>query len=315
MPRRKQRNLNRRKTNEEFIEDAIEIHDNKYDYSLVVYKSAHTKVKIICNTHDEIFEQKPNDHLSGYGCIKCAAENASKRYSLGKKEFIKRARQIHGNEYDYSLVEYINNRTKIKITCQEHGIFEQQPYHHLKSLGCPNCSGNIKLTINDFIERAIKVHGKLYDYSLVIYKNSQTKIKIICRTHGVFEQSPDCHLNRSQGCPICKLSKGELKIINLLDFMGIKYETQKTFDKCKNKRKLSFDFYLSENNVCIEFDGRQHFESVDFYGGENGFNKTQLRDRIKDNYCKNNDIILYRIRYDENIEEKMNTILNKHLLY
>lgn len=126
------------------------------------------------------------------------------------KTFIQKAKEAHGDKYDYSLVEYKNSSTKIKIICPKHGVFEQTPNNHLRGCGCLSCSFLNKASAKEqFIEKARKVHGNKYDYSLVDYKNNYTKIKIICSKHGVFEQAPDCHLRLGAGCPHCKSSKGE----------------------------------------------------------------------------------------------------------
>jgi hypothetical protein len=186
----------RKKTTEEFIVDAYCKHDDRYNYKFVDYKNNLTKVKIICPVHG-IFEQIPGDHLKGSGCSKCSG---TKR--LTTEEFIKKAKVVHGDKYDYSLVEYKNRRIEIKIICPEHDIFEQIPTNHLNGKGCPKCGGNIKKTTEEFIKKAKVVHGDKYDYSLVEYKNAKTKIKIICPEHGIFEQTPECHSN-SQGCPKC----------------------------------------------------------------------------------------------------------------
>ena len=127
-------------------------------------------------------------------------------------------------------------------------------------------------------------------------------MKIICPIHGVFEQTPNSHL-RGSGCPICKTSKGELEIQRILYNKNIKYITQYTFDNCKNKRKLPFDFYLPDYNMCIEFDGKQHYETIKYWGGEETLIKTKNNDKIKTNYCKNNNIKLIRIKYNECIDD------------
>jgi len=110
---------------------------------------------------------------------------------LTTKEFINRAEKIHRNKYDYSLVEYVNTKTKIKIICKKHGIFEQTPNNHLCGKNCPKCHDYNKLTTKEFINKAEKDHGNKYDYSLVEYVNTKTKIKIICKKHGIFEQKPN----------------------------------------------------------------------------------------------------------------------------
>lgn len=116
--------------------------------------------------------------------------------------FIERARLIHGDKYDYSKVEYINSRSKVCIICPEHGEFWQKPSSHLQGKGCSKCCGTKKLTTEEFIERAKKIHGDKYDYSKVVYINNHTKVCIICPIHGEFWQTPKNHL-KSVGCYKC----------------------------------------------------------------------------------------------------------------
>jgi len=192
----------KRLTPEQFIEKAINVHGDTYNYSLVYYKNNATKVKIICPIHGT-FEQIPNSHLKGQGCKKCAIIKNNDKQRSTKGEFIKKAISVHGDKYDYSLVDYVNIRTKVKIICPEHGIFEQQPHSHLKCSGCSKCAIiKIRSTTQQFIEKAIGIHNNKYDYSLVDYKNTRTKVKIICPVHGIFEQTPHNHLS-GQGCNKC----------------------------------------------------------------------------------------------------------------
>jgi len=141
------------------------------------------------------------------------------------------------------------------------------------------------------------------------------KIKIICKKHGIFEQTPDNHINKKTGCPICNESKGEKEIRIILNNLNIKYIKQKTFNNCKNKRKLPFDFYLTDYNLCIEFDGIQHFKSIEYFGGEKVLKETQKRDLIKNNYCKENNIKLLRIKYNENILKKLKKYNEKNKIF
>ncbi len=184
-----------RKSTPIFISEANEIHGGLFNYSGVEYINARTKVSIICEKHG-VFTQNPIDHLSGQGCPKCAG--------VGKTtdDWVKSAKETHGDLYDYSNSKFINNKTPIKIICKKHGEFEQLPGVHLKGHGCSICSGNKKLTTNEFIILSKRYHNNLYDYTLVNYKNSQNKVEIICPTHGIFKQTPINHLN-SQGCPKC----------------------------------------------------------------------------------------------------------------
>lgn len=183
---------------EEFIKIARGIHQDKYDYSSVHYKSSQEKVKIICKVHG-LFEQTPSNHLSGQGCPKCHLD--SRRLSL--EEFVQRAEEIHDNKYDYSSVNYKNSSEKVEIICPIHGIFHQTPDSHLRGGGCVQCyHDSLKLTTEEFIEKAQNLHGDKYDYSLVNYSVNKKKVTIICPIHGPFDQAPSIHLGLS-GCPSC----------------------------------------------------------------------------------------------------------------
>ena len=121
-----------------FIKKIKEVHNDKYNYSKVNYVDSKTKVCIICPKHGE-FWQTPNAHLQGQGCPKCSIEYNKKRMSLTTEEFIKKAKEIHGDKYDYSKTDYINADTKVCIVCKKHGEFWQKPYKHLQGQGCPKC--------------------------------------------------------------------------------------------------------------------------------------------------------------------------------
>ena len=130
----------------EFINKCEKIHNDKYDYSLVEYKSVTTEVKIICKEHG-IFEQIPNYHLSGNGCPKCC-----KSSKIDNLEFIKRARIKHGDKYDYSLTNYVNSFTNVDITCKEHGVFNQNPANHLFDNGCSKCGSTYGIKENKWLD-------------------------------------------------------------------------------------------------------------------------------------------------------------------
>jgi hypothetical protein len=290
------RNFKREKT---FIEKAKIKHGNNFDYSLVEYVNAKTKVKIICKEHG-VFEQEADAHVRGHGCKRCKGG-----VKITKEEFIEKAMKIHRDKFDYSLVEYKNNSFKIKIICKEHGIFEQTSNDHLSGYGCWKCGvvkrANTKsLNKEKFILKANNVHENKYDYSKVIYINSKTKVEIICKKHGFFLQRVNSHLGGS-GCPSCTESKGEERINKFLEKNKITFERQKRFKECKNIRTLPFDFYLPNYNVCLEFDGRQHYVSGGFHKDEKSFNLVMQNDKIKSDYCsgKNGKPKLIRISHKE----------------
>ncbi len=290
-------------TSLKFVERAKEVHGEKYDYSLVDYKDRFTKVKIICPKHG-IFEQTPVAHLNGYGCSKCANK------SLTKKEFIERAKEVHGIKYDYSLVEFTDAHTKVKIICPKHGIFEQTPATHLKSIyGCRVCSennrhANKKISNYEFVERAKEVHGEKYDYSLVDYKNSREKVKIICPKHGVFETKPFNFLNK-HGCPKCNSSIGENEIKKILKENNILFEEQKKFADCKDRLQLPFDFFIPSKNLLIEYNGVQHYKPIEIFGGQKQLRLQRHHDWLKRKFARDNNFAFLTISYKDDIENKL----------
>lgn len=215
------RAISNRKTNKQFIEDASKTHNNFYDYSETVYNGARNKVKIICPIHGE-FTQAASAHSHGKGCPKCSYEATGTRCRNSLENFITKARKSHGDTYDYSKVEYLNGHAKVLITCKTHGDFLQKPNHHCDGVGCPSCgkettSHKLMMGKEDFIDRAVKVHGNLYSYSKVKYKNSATKLIVTCKIHGDWSTTPANHLIGS-GCPACGMKQtgfDDNKISNL----------------------------------------------------------------------------------------------------
>lgn len=190
---------------QDFIDKATKKFDKKFDYSLVIYVNARTLVIIRCLIHECNFEAKPTNHLSSHngGCKKCLNRVND------KESFIKKATEKHGNRYDYSKVTNFNNsKEKLIIKCIKHNFeFLQSSNEHLTSKrgGCKYCSNREVNDTESFKKKAIEIHGKRYDYSLVKYKDTYTLVKIICPDHSEFSQSPSNHLHKSrhQGCPEC----------------------------------------------------------------------------------------------------------------
>lgn len=183
-------------TTQQLIQQFEKTHGDRYDYSLVEYVRSTEKVTIICRKHGA-FEQLPNMHRKGQGCAACMYDG--KRSTLS--DILIKFKEAHGDRYDYSLVEYKNTDTKVKIICKEHGVFRQSPYHHQRGNGCPKCIGRNK-TQEEVIELFREVHGVKYDYSLVEFKKILSKVKIVCEEHGVFKQAVQKHI-AGQGCPKC----------------------------------------------------------------------------------------------------------------
>ncbi|APU92762.1 DUF723 domain-containing protein [Salmonella enterica subsp. enterica serovar Anatum] len=257
-----------------FIEKARKVHGDKYDYSMVVYVSNRTPVMIICPEHG-MFLQRPDHHLSGSGCLLCGVKQRSDKRRLTQEEFITRAREVHGDKYNYSQVEYQNSDTNIKIICKKHGEFMQIPFNHLKGHGCPSCGfeQNAKQqtsTAKEFITRAREVHGDRYDYSLVEYEHNKKPVKIICKKHGEFIQIPNNHLTGA-GCPSCAciVSKAEQELRELVKQLVPHLEVQNNVRgligefsvrfKGDKERKIiknaELDIYIPELRLAIEYNG------------------------------------------------------------
>lgn len=296
-------------TTDKFIAKAIEIHGNKYDYSNSEYLKSELKIDIICPIHG-LFSQKANNHLRGTGCAKCSA------YAFSFKNFVEQARNKHNDKYHYSLVKYVNNHTKVQIICKKHGIFQQKPNVHLRGRGCPKCVKTHKLTTKVFAERSTIIHDGIYLYDFVEYTNNHTKVKIICKKHGVFLQRPHRHL-RGEGCPFCNMSKGEKKIKKYLINHNLEHTSQYTNDNCRKKNKLPFDFSVFTNNelYLIEFFGEQHYKLVNFSKNKNRakfkFEQTKENDKIKSDWCLKNNVKLCVIPYWD--IDSINCILDEFL--
>ena len=230
---------------------------------------------------------------------------------MGKKvtteDFIIKANLIHNDKYHYTKVKYINVKTKIVIICPIHGAFEQTPNKHLGDKGCSKCGfisrcNKARSNTNEFIVKAMNIHGDKFDYTNVEYTGRDDKVNITCSKHGDFLQTPHNHL-KGHGCPVCRESKGEMEISEHLKLRDIIFEQQKRFSDCRNILPLPFDFYLPEYNMCIEYQGIQHYKPRSIFGGEKEFNKTKKRDLIKVNYCEENGITLIKIKYSEDIKK------------
>jgi len=189
-----------RHTNSNFINLAKKVHGDKYDYSQVEYTNGKTKICIVCPSHGE-FWQTPSSHLSGSGCSICANEAKSNAYKKDLSTFIAEAKALHGDKFDYSQVEYNGNNIKVSIICPFHGKFRQTPHAHLSGKGCPKCNGFFRTT-EEFVALAKEIHGNKYDYSKVMYCQSNREVCIVCPTHGDFWQTPHSHLSGA-GCPSC----------------------------------------------------------------------------------------------------------------
>lgn len=298
-----------------FVARANLIHNNKYDYSLNKngFKAA-DKIQILCPEHG-LFEQRACNHTretGPCGCPKCAAATKADNTRLDTNEFIKNAKEKHGDKYDYSITVYTGRKKNIKYICPEHGTVEQTANNHLK-YGCGLCSRpELDFLYSDnptelFIQKAKKIHGERYDYSKSQYDTTKKQLTIICPIHGEFKQTPSDHL-QGASCRRCNDSLGENKISKWLTENGITFEREKRI-AAFNPRK-PFDFYLLELDIYLEYDGEQHFLQIPKFG-QTPLHKQQERDRKRNEWCRANNVKLEIITYQEDISKRLSEITGK----
>lgn len=305
---------NVRKTTDEFIAEAKTVHGDRYDYNKVVYDNAMKKVEIVCREHGS-FWQVAISHLRGRGCFHC---KGTKRKQVD--EVVAALKVVHGDRYDYSKVQWINNKTPIVLVCKKHGEFKAYfgDLVYKQQIGCPSCGRKVAakkcaLTTQQFVAKARSLHGDKYDYSKVVYENTWKKVKIICPVHGEFLQAPNCHTNKTypQGCPTCSDSRGEKAVAEILTELKLSFKREAKFSSCRNRRVLPFDFLVKvgdKKGVLIEYHGEHHYKPVRWHSSmpddkmQSIFDTVVKRDCIKSEWAKTRDIPLLVIpywRYDE----------------
>lgn len=288
-----------KKTLAQYLQECM---DKEYDLPIENYKNTKIKIKHKCK-YGHTYEQAPGTHLRGIGCPYCAR---NKRKTL--EEYVKICKE---KGYDLPIEDYKNDSTKIKHKCMYGHVYNQVPNTHLKGVGCPICSGNYSYMPKEY-HNLCKEHG--YDLPIEEYKNASTKIKHKCSKGHIYSQRPYSHL-QGQGCPKCNESHGEKYIRNYLDANNIRYISEKRFDDCKDMRSLPFDFYLSDHNILIEYQGQQHFNNVDyFFRDESAFKDRKHKDYLKAKYAKDNGYKLLRPTYKTDTQEKINKYLDRYLL-
>lgn len=300
----------KRKTTEEYREEVYQLVDDKYEV-LGEYKNNKTHIKTRHISCGYVYDVTPNMFLRGTRCPSCSG-----LIKKTTKEFKEKVKELWGNEYSVND-EYINSRTKIKITHTICGrTFKTSSNNFIsKNSGCPYCAGNIQKDTNQFKS---ELHGIVGDEYTVLSEHRNVHSKILVK-HNICEHEyfvePNKILNFNRRCPNCNNSLGELKIRDYLIEHEIPYEKEFIFDDCRNVRPLPFDFAIFDDNdrlVClIEYDGIQHFKQSFPVNERSSLKYIQHHDGIKNDYCDKNDIKLIRIPYTE--FENVEAILHNHL--
>lgn len=289
---------------------------NNHPHIKVLDKYTNSKLSLncYCNIHNIKFISLAKTLMNGvFACPLCQREGSINRQQKPNDIFLKEL-QDRGLQIE-PLEEYKGANTKIKVKCLKCGhIREVTPSNLLThGEGCPGCLNRITC-LEDMIKEANRIHNNKYDYSKSIYTGRHNKTTIICPIHGEFEQEIGSHLSGC-GCPKCNSSKGELKIAEILDRLNILYIPQfkvKNKEYFPNHKQLEIDFQFVYNNkeYFIEYNGKQHYVPVEYFGGKIKFEHQQERDINLRKYCSNNNISLLEIPYTENLENIENIIKN-----
>lgn len=295
----------RRKTNEQFKQEVYNLVGNDYLF-IDNYVNNKTKLRVKHNKCGNVYEVSPNSFLAGHGCPYCAG--------LVKKTDEKFKQEVYdlvGNEYTF-LDSYVNNMTKIKVKHNICGnVYEVTPNNFTKGKRCPYCYGTPKKTDKEFKQEVYDLVGNEYTF-LEPYVNAYTKIRVKHNKCGnVYKVTPSNFL-RGYRCPYCNSPKGETVITKLLDTLNIEYEYQKTFSDLKDKSCLSYDFFIPAQNILIEYQGKQHYQPINYFGGETKFKNQQKHDLMKLGYAKEHGYTLITVPYTEDTFSKIKKYLIKH---
>ena len=295
-----------RKNTQEFIEESIDIHGCKFDYSQVNYINSKTHVNITCNICNWSFPVAPNNHLGGSGCPKCFMPNIGKT----TEEAIDEARAVHGDKYSYEKLVYTGVYKPFIIICSSHGEYTTDYQHFVtREQGCIKCADRVALTKEEFIERARKVHGDRYSYENVLYTCNKDPVEIICSRHGIFLQSPNMHISHANGCPSCKnKTEGRMKEFLTRNFPDIEIIHDKTWTEVYGKRRP--DFRIPSMKLILEVDGQQHFEQI---ANWNPVKQIQLIDIWKTLKALQADYSVIRIHHLFLNKDNWETLLLPHI--
>lgn len=282
-------------TEADFIARSREVFGDVYDYSKIRYKNTSTKVEVVCRKHGPFFTVPYSHYANKAGCMKCFWD----RKLLTLDEFIAKAKAAHGERYDYSMTVYRSGSSLVEIGCPIHGIFLQKPRVHADGAGCTQCFlDRYRSNSDEFIKKAKVIHGERYDYSRVRYAGNKTKVEVVCRNHGSFWVTPNCHLTGPAGCSKCRESKGETRIRVFLEKHGLEH----TREYKTPPFQYRFDFYIPKYKMLIEHHGHQHFKPVELFGGMQGYLERVKNDEIKRDIARQHGY--YLVETDFRLMEK-----------
>jgi hypothetical protein len=279
---------------------------------LGVYINADTPISHRCKTHNITWDISPANALRGQGCRECWTEKLRSTHVKGRDDYILELANI--SPHIKLVGEYINAKTATRHYCTLHQVFwDITPSNALKGQGCKECCKHKQsLSLLKTHEQYVLDLASANPYIEVVenYIDAKTPILHRCLVDGfVWPIAPSNALS-GKGCPKCNESHGERAVSQWLNARYVKYIPQYTFDNCKDKQLLPFDFYLPKFNIAIEYQGRQHYDPIEFFGGQPYLEYIQRHDRIKSDYCLQNNIQLICVPYWEDINEYLDKFLS-----
>ena len=283
------------------------------------YNGMYNYIQCRCRDCGHIWDTKLHTliYSVSIGCPKCAIKIRNKNETISHDDFVNRIKKKNNNIK--IIGKYTRMKDKISVECSICGNRWMPLADALVNgnSGCPICgldkiSEKKRMSHDNFVERC-----KISNVTpLEEYTGLRKKILVRCNKCREEYMAPPASLLAGRGCPLCRQSKGERLIALCLSENNIKFIPQYTFDACRDKNPLPFDFYLPDDNVCIEYDGAQHFRVVDHFGGEEGLLIRQKHDNIKTKFCNDNEIKLIRIRYNlvNTVADISNILLNNNII-
>jgi len=310
----------RKKTQEEFNEEVFNLVGEEYTF-MEQYKGNGIKIKVRHNSKEcnNEYMVKPNSFLSGRRCPYCSNKKRKFKGKMTSKEWKDKINKHAGKEYTLITENEFDSSNFIELKHNSCGnIIRVKPNDFLRNTGCRQCSHKkvtkkFTKTDEEFKEEVKNLVGHEYQF-MDTYKNTYTPLKVIhTKCQGVYKVAPRDFL-KGLRCSVCSSSRGEKTLVEYFNKRGILYERQKTYDDLIYIRKMYFDFYLPEFNTIIEYHGKQHYEPIEFFGGEEVFKEQKKRDLLKKEYAIDKGINFIEIPYTYKTTKHIEKFLDKLLL-
>lgn len=310
-------------TREEFEKRVSNVSNDTIDVSNFEFENTQKSGLCRCKICGNEWYAKAYSILQGHGCRKCYDKRNSQKRLISLGEVQKRISESGSNAV--IIGDYIDTKHKCNAKCSDCGnIWRPNVSEIMRGHSCPCCSKikqgiNRRLSEEEYRKRCEELYGTIYDLSELNYTTIRNNVYPICKRHGKVEINAYQFL-KGNGCLKCKMHSGQNKLSEYLKKNDIKIEDEyNKFEWLKTEKggRMSLDMYLVEYNIAIEYQGRQHFEPVDKFGGEKEFQNTKERDLNKKKACRKHGVeLIYFIpnKYEKYIVDEDIYFTNKKKL-